>query len=90
MVAVEKVQVRIEGSYTNGHSYDRIVTVEAPTLDDWNAPVDDFGGPLTDWWEQVVFNEIGDGQPGNVGSYHKATVFAPGEPWDNATYEWMD
>lgn len=76
-----QVRVRIEGSYENGHSYDRVVVVDAP---------DPVYGPDEDWWWDVVFPETGDGQPGDIGSYCKATVLDPEELWGTATYEWTD
>jgi hypothetical protein len=56
------VRVLIEG--TGGGGYSRTINVPQPTTDDLNAPVDDFSGPLTEWWEDYVFPATGSGDGG--------------------------
>lgn len=50
---MKTVIVKIENSYSCGRTSERLVTLPAP---------DDLAD-LTAWWEDVVFEETGDGHP---------------------------
>lgn len=78
-----KTLVRIEGRYTNGHRYERRVWVDDPETTDSEG--------LRKWWQEVVWNESGDGQPGDAGSWTGAYVIATDVPeLVDGTEEWTD
>lgn len=57
------VTVAISGS--GGGGYQRIVTdLPEPTEADLTAPVTDFTGPLSEWFDEYVFPESGSGKGG--------------------------
>lgn len=64
------VDVRIEGTYENGHEYARTVTVGAPTSD------------LDDWWVDVVFPYTGSDTPEtmDLNGVHTCTITRSTDP----------
>lgn len=73
--------VVVHYSGTGGGGYEHYVRVPAPTNEDRTAPVTDFTGPLSEWWEETVFPHTGSGKGGY--SVDTATITdAPGNPAD--------
>lgn len=82
------MKVKVEGSYTNGHSYERVVEVVepegyppigAPPSPSWVTSED--AGWWHEWWWEEVFPHTGDGvRIGGIGGSHKATVVEAADP----------
>jgi len=74
--------VRIQNTYSDGHSSERTVELVDPDVD---------LGSLDDWFEDVVFPETGDGHHGADGSCYTATIVTtPDVELVGKTYEWSD
>jgi len=75
------VTVRIENDYSDGHHSERTVVVADP------------GRDLDEWFNDVVFNETGDGHgaDNDLGSCYTATiVHASDGKLVGKSYEWTD
>jgi hypothetical protein len=82
------VKVKIEGAYSNGHTYKRVVEVPEPTEFPRSEELARLGLTETDpkwwkewldewwdeWWEEFVFPETGDGVFGKVGHNAEAKI----------------
>lgn len=77
--ATATVTVRIENTYSDGHSSTEHVTLPAPN----EADLDEF-------WEDEVFEYTGDGHgiDSSLGSYYEATITAGPEHLVGKTYSW--
>jgi hypothetical protein len=70
------VKVRHEGTYEDGHEYDRIEEMDEPA-------------ELTeDWWEDEAWCATGDGHPGDA--CYTATIVEAADPtFVGQTREWI-
>lgn len=77
------VNVLIENYYSDGHLSEETVTVPAPEGED-----------LEDWWNDVVFEHIGDGHGADrpdLHSHHTATIIeAENSTLIGSHNEWED
>jgi hypothetical protein len=64
------MKVKIDGAYTDGHEYKRVVEIEEPT----DFPPDTDEKWWDEWWWKHVFDETGDNKSGKLGSYEEATI----------------
>ena len=74
----QRVTVKIENSYSDGHESTRVVELPAP------------GDDLDAWWENVVWEETGDGHGvGGLGSCYTATIVTANDAsLVGKSYEW--
>lgn len=73
----DKVKVKIENVYMDGHESERTVTVPAPV------------GSLKDWWENVVFPKTGDGHDCEGDAVYTATIVKGPIQLVGLTREWI-
>lgn len=70
------ITIHNEGTYANGHTYDRTETITVPE----GTSVED-----------AVWETTGDSQPGNIGSIYEATIVASSDPsLVGQRFEWGD
>lgn len=86
------VTVRIENTYSDGHTSTATVDVEPPDDTTVNADLDD-------WWSETVFEHTGDGHSADseLGSCYTATVIGVQHQHGNnlawlmgESFEWID
>jgi hypothetical protein len=81
------LKVKIEGRYTCGHQYERVVELAEPEP---HPPITDVDW-WSDWWWEVVFPHTGDGVFGSYGGWAAGTILqADDEALVGACYEWTD
>ena len=68
MTSPGSVTVLIESSYACGHTCARVLALPAPA------------GPLSDWWDESVWPETGDGRHPSTAASYAATVVASTDP----------
>lgn len=95
----DKVLIKVENTYTDGHESEKEVLVDAPA----SAKPED----VETWWEDVAFNETGDGHYVEVyeatgerlGTFYEVTIVEvpehlnaamKGETLVGQSREWVD
>jgi len=84
MSDTQSAQIRIENTYADGHESERVTEVDPPA----SLAASD----LEAWWDDVVFDETGDGHGiGSMGFCYTVTVLeAPALPGlVGQTNEWV-